>query len=382
MAINHTFTKPLVSFIALIFLVLAGLRFGVLPYQDNNRNAVLVTGPYPVSDTVQAFHNSAFVADLHADSLLWGRDLRKRNMHGHIDLPRLLDGGVDLQVFGVVTRVPTPRNYDNNTGDTDGLPLLFIASWRKPATWFNPKARALIQAKELRHLAKNTSLSLVLTRNDLLIDGPKGILALEGMHALGGDEEALVELHSAGFRMMGLVHHFDNDVAGSAHGVGKYGLTKLGRKLVPRMESLGITIDLAHASPATFDETLGLATKPVVVSHGGVQGTCPGQRNLSDKQLRSIAKNGGVIGIGYWKAAICEASVEGIVKAILYAIQVAGIDHVGLGSDFDGNVTAPFDVTGLPMLTESLFSAGLSDEDIHKVLGGNVLRLLTNNLPE
>ena len=102
---------------------------------------------------------------------------------------------------------------------------------------------------------------------------------------------------------------------------------------------------------------MGLAAKPVVVSHGGVTGTCPGGRNLNDAQLRRVAKNGGVVGIGYWKAAVCDASVKGIVAAILYTIKVAGIDHVGLGSDFDGNVTTPFDVTGLPMLTEALLAA-------------------------
>ena len=358
------------------------LHFGVLPYQDNKRNAVLVPGPYIVTDKVRTFHNNAFVADLHADPLLWCRDLQKRHSRGHVDLPRMQDGGVDLQVFGVVSKVPRSRNYDNTTGDTDTLPLLFVASWRPLSTWFNLKARALVQAKELRHLAQNSSLSLVLSRGDLLTDGPKGLLSLEGMHALGGHEEVLMELHSAGFRMMGLAHHFDNEVAGSAHGVEKYGLTELGRKLVPRMEALGITIDLAHASPSAISDVLSLATKPVVVSHGGVQGTCPGQRNLSDKQLRSIANNGGVIGIGFWEAAICNTSVKGIVEAILYAIKVAGIDHVGLGSDFDGNVEVPFDVTGLPMLTESLLEAGLSDDDVHKVLGENVRRLLANNLPE
>lgn len=378
----HIVAKLFAGILVLVLLLLCTLRFGVLPYQDNKRNTALVPGPYEVTDRVLAFHNSAFVADLHADPLLWGRDLRKRHTRGHVDLPRLLDGGVDLQVFGVVTKVPRSRNYDNTTGDTDTLPLLFIASWRPPSTWFNLKARALAQANGLRQLAEESSLSLVLRRGDLLNDGPKGLLALEGMHALDGREEALMELHSAGFRMMGLAHHFDNEVAGSAHGVNNYGLTELGRRLVTRMEALGITVDLAHASPAAFEDTISLATKPVVVSHGGVQGTCPGPRNLSDSQLRSIANNGGVIGIGYWKAAVCDTSLEGIVAAILYTIKVAGVGHVGLGSDFDGNVAAPFDTTGLPMLTKSLLAAGLSDEDVGKVLGGNVRRLLAENLPE
>ncbi len=337
---------------------------------------MLVPGPYTTSDKTRAFHHNTFVADLHADPLLWGRDLLERHARGHVDLPRLLDGGVDLQVFSVVTKVPRSRKYDNNRSDTDTLPLLFLASWRSPATWFNPKERALIQADEMHRLVEQSSLSLVLRRGDLSNDGLKGLLSLEGMHALGGREDALMELYSAGFRMMGLVHQFDNEVAGSAHGIDKYGLTEFGRSLIPRMEALGITIDLAHASPAAVEDVLGLATKPVVVSHGGVQGTCPGPRNLSDAQLRSIAENGGVVGIGYWKVAICDASLNGIVAAILYVIKVAGIDHVGLGSDFDGNVAAPFDTTGLPLLTGSLLAAGLSGEDVGKILGGNVKRLL------
>ena len=223
---------------------------------------------------------------------------------------------------------------------------------------------------------------LSVSRRDMEKKGTKGLLALEGMHGLGDVEKALIELHSAGYRMMGLAHFFDNEIAGSAHGSDKYGLTELGRSLIPRMEQLGITIDLAHASPAAIEDTLNVATKPVVVSHGGVQGTCPGQRNLSDAQLRRIADNGGVIGIGYWKGAVCDTSVAGIVAAIRHVISVIGIDHVGLGSDFDGSVTSLFDTTGVPLLTEALLEAGLSIEDTGKVLGGNVQKLLRINLPE
>lgn len=358
------------------------LRFGVLTHIDATENRVLATGPYSVSEQARAVHDSAFVADLHADSLLWKRDLLKRNARGHVDFPRLRDGGVDLQVFSVVTKVSKDRTYDANTGDKDSLPILFIAAWRPPTTWFDLKARALVQARELRILAENSELSLVLRRADLSKDGIKGLLSLEGMHALGGKEGALAELHAAGFRMMGLVHFFDNDVAGSAHGVDKYGLTEFGRLLIPRMESLGITIDLAHASPAAIEEVLDIATRPVVVSHAGVQATCPGQRTLSDAQLRRIAENGGVVGIGYWKGAVCDVSVRGIVDAMLHVISVAGIDHVGLGSDYDGTTTTPFDTAGLPLLTEALLEAGLSTEDVARLLGGNVRRVLAANLPE
>jgi len=378
----RTLSRLLAGFLGLVLLALCVLRFGVLPYIDRQRNAVLLPGPYTVSDRARAIHDAAFVADMHADSLLWGRDLGERLSRGHVDVPRLRDGGVDLQVFSVVSKVPSPLNYNSNSGDTDSLPLLFLASWRNPVTWFDPKERALAQARELTRLADTTPLTLVLRRGDLSTGGVKGLLALEGMHALGGGEDALIEFYSAGFRMMGLVHFFDNEIAGSVHGTEKYGLTGRGHSLISRMEALGITIDLAHASEAAFEETLDLATRPVVVSHGGVKGTCPGERSLSDAQLHRIAENGGVAGIGYWKRAVCDASLNGIADAILYAIKVAGVDHVGLGSDFDGNIAAPFDTTGLPMLTGYLLAAGLSEADVGKVLGGNVRRVLTANLPE
>jgi len=319
---------------------------------------------------------------MHADSLLWARDLRERHSRGQIDLPRLVEGGVDLQVFSVVSKVPRKRDYHSTPEGADSLPLLFIASWRSPTTWFSPRERALTQAEELAALEEGSSLSIVRRREDLAKPGIKALLSLEGMHAMDDGEEELAAFHAAGFRMMGLTHFFDNAFSGSAHGVAKGGLTDQGRAIVPRMEALGITIDLAHASPRAMGEVLGLATKPVVVSHGGVKGTCPGTRNLTDDQLRSIAKNGGAVGIGYWKEAVCDVSLKGIVAAIRYAIKVAGVDHVGLGSDFDGDVATPFDVTGLPMLTEALLRSGLSEEDVGKVLGGNLRRVLEANLPE
>lgn len=366
----------------LLLLTLSALHFGVLPYVDGQRNAVLIRPPYPVSTVTRAFHDAAFVADLHADALLWARDLRQRNSRGQVDLPRLQEGGVDLQVFSVVSKVPRPLSLISNDSDTDSLPLLFVAAWRSPATWFSPKARALAQAHELARLAEDAQLTLVLRKQDLSSPGLKGLLSLEGMYALEGAEDALLQLHAAGFRMMGLAHFTDNAVAGSAHGLHKQGLTSLGRRLIPRMEALGITIDLAHASPAAMADTLALASKPLVVSHGGAAGNCQGPRNLSDDMLRRIAANGGVIGIGYWQSAVCDVSVEGIVAALLYAIKVAGVDHVGLGSDFDGSVATPFDASGLPLLTEALLASGLSEADVRKLLGGNVRRVLAANLPE
>ena len=366
---------------AVAVVSLAVLHYGVLPHVDATMNALDRLARAPVSAWARTFHDAAFVADLHADPLLWGRELRTWQTRGHADLARLRAGGVDLQVFGVVTKVPRGRNYAANPGDSDSLPLLFLASWRSPRTWFDPKERALAQAEELRRLADAPDFTLVLKAGDLEAPELKGLLALEGMHALGGDGDAVTELHAAGFRMMGLAHFFDNAVAGSAHGTEKYGLTAFGRAQILRLEALGITIDLAHASRAAVDDTLDIATKPVVVSHSGVQGTCPGPRNLSDHHLRRIAENGGVVGIGYWAGAVCDSSLKGIVAAIAHAISVAGVAHVGLGSDFDGAVAMPFDTSELAALTEALLNTGMTETDLKKVLGGNVRRVLAGNLP-
>lgn len=374
--------KIVAALLVLLLLAFCVLHFGVLPYYDAKHNAVTGPLPKPVTADVRALHEAMFVADMHADALLWGRDLANRYERGHVDLPRLRDGGIDLQVFSVVTKVPSGLNYHANSADSDILPLLFIAALRPPRSWFSPFARALVQAHELRELADRSALTLLLRRTDLDTDGIKGLLSLEGLHALeDGGEQALQELHAAGYRMMGLAHFFDNAFAGSAHGLDRPGLSEAGRALVPEMERLGITIDLAHASPAAIRDVLALAVKPVVSSHGGVRGTCPGPRNLSDDELRTIAGNGGVVGIGYWKGAVCEPGLAGIVDAILYTIEIAGIDHVGLGSDFDGHVATPFDTTALPALTDALLAAGLPPDDVRKIMGENLRRVLTANLP-
>lgn len=379
---GNTVKKVMVSLIAALLVIYAALYFIVLKQVDSNNNVVTGDGVGEVSEKALALHQQAFVADLHADPLLWGRNLTQRMAYGHIELPRLREAGVDLQVFGVVSEVPKTRNYTATRDTFDILPLLFVASLRSPVTWFSPRNRALAQASELRALVSAGELVLVLNQQALSRQGLKGLLALEGMHAMQRGYDDLELFYQAGFRMMGLTHFFDNQVAGSAHGVDKGGLTDLGTELVPAMESLGITIDLAHASPQAFDDVLSVATKPVVVSHGGVKGACPGNRNLSDQQVKAIAQNGGVIGIGYWPGAVCSDNVEGIVRAIMYVVTLVGVDYVGLGSDFDGNLPAPFDVTGLPLITDALLAQGLTSDQVKKVLGGNVLRVLHANLPD
>ncbi len=348
--------------------------------------------PYAVSGTARTAHQTLFVADLHDDALLWNRDLLQRYDRGHSDLPRLLEGHVALQVFATVTKTPKGINYERNSADTDSITLLTMAQRWPRATWSSLLQRALYQSEKLHHYAADSQGRLVIVKNQkdmtafvqAWAQDPKrvaALLATEGLHPLEGKLENVDRLFDAGFRITGLTHFFDNEVGGSAHGLEKGGLTPLGRQVVERLEARSMLIDLAHASKPLIDDVLAMAHRPVLVSHTGVAGTCPGPRNLSDDHLKRIAATGGVVGIGYWDGAVCVPSVPNIVKAIRYAVDQVGVAHVALGSDFNGATRTPFDVTGVPQITEGLMANGFSSEDVRAIMGGNVQRLLLQSLP-
>ena len=345
-----------------------------------------------VTPRARALHDAGFVIDLHADSLLMRRDLLAHSGVGHVDLPRLRLGGVALHVFAAPTVTPWNANFDRTDGDAfDAIRLAGILQWT-PLAWRGPLGRALWMAEKLRgfEAASGGGLAILETRADLAALEARrargetvvgALLALERAHAAEGLPENLERLFEAGYRMAGLTHFFDNDYAGSAHGIHKAGLTPLGRATLRRMEALGMAVDLAHLSPAAIDDVLALATRPVVVSHGGVQGTCPGPRTLSDAHLRGIAANGGVIGIGYFWGAVCGEEPRHVVDAVLYVIEQVGDTHVALGSDYDGATRVGFDTSELRALTQALLDAGLSDESVRRVLGENARRVLSQTLP-
>jgi len=372
---------------------LAGVGLAVVAgIVEARMNRVLRPGPYSASPRSLALHRRLVVADLHADTLLWGRDLLARGTRGHVDVPRLLEGGVSLQAFTVVTKMPRGTNIEKNAGDTDDITLLMIARRRPPRTWTSLRERALDQAaafegaaarsgERLVRLLSKADLEAVLERRGRGEAVVGSWLGLEGTHAFEGRAEAVDALADAGFRMMGLTHFFDNEVAGSAHGAEKGGLTAVGREAVRRMEARGVLVDLAHASPRAVDDVLSLVRRPVVVSHTGVRATCDNTRNLSDGQLRAIAATGGVVGIGFWDTATCGTDARAVARAVAHSVRVAGPEHVALGSDFDGAVTTPFDATGVPLVTEALLEAGLDEATVGQVMGGNVVRLLRATLP-
>jgi len=383
--------KILLTFL-IVLLIAAGSVFALPSLLDRKMNSVESPAPYPASESANQLHQQLFIADLHDDVLLWERDLLKRYDFGHSDLPRMLEGHVGLQVFSTVTKTPRGINYERNSGETDNITLLAMAQRWPKETWGSLLQRALYQAQKLNEASANSDGRLVIIKNrgDLASfvsawqKDPQrvaAILATEGLQPIEGKLENVDTLYDAGFRITGLTHFFDNEIGGSAHGLEKGGLTPLGRQVIKRLEEKAMLIDLAHASRPLIDDVLAISTRPVLVSHTGVEGTCKGTRNLSDQHLKAIAATGGVIGIGYWDAAICATSVEAIVKAMRYTANLIGVQHVALGSDFNGTIHAPFDVTGLPQLTEGLLKAGFSHADIAAIMGGNVQRLLLASLP-
>jgi microsomal dipeptidase-like Zn-dependent dipeptidase len=318
--------------------------------------------------------------------------LNQRGAWGHVDVPRLIEGHVALQGFTVVTKTPRGMNIESNTGDTDNVRLLAIASFWPLSTWSSLTERALYQARRLQQFAATSGGKLTIIKSGADLNqylsrrksNPQitaGFLGIEGAHALDGKLENLDRLYDAGYRMIGLAHFFDNEFAGSAHGASKYGLTPQGRELVKQMQEKKMFIDLAHCSANVIDDVLKLATRPVLVSHTGVKGTCNNNRNLSDEQLRRIARNGGVVGIGFWETATCGRDARAIAKAIRHAVSVMGVDQVGLGSDYDGTVAEPFDASGLAQLTDALLQEHFSEAEIRKIMGENVIRTLQFFLP-
>ncbi|HEY4900989.1 MAG TPA: membrane dipeptidase [Terriglobales bacterium] len=383
-----------VLFVAVVLGCLFMLaRLFVPSMVERRQNHILQPGPYHASADAEALHRTLLVADLHADTLLWGRNLLEPSHAGNIDVPRMLAGNVALQAFTVVSTVPRNLNIDRNDDSSDVLPYLGMAQGWPLKALTSPKQRALYQAKRMQQFVdkSNGALILLKTRGDLasFLKSRAGgshviaaFLGTEGAQPLEGKLENLNALYTAGFRMMVPTHFTDIAIGGAAAGAGRGGLTPLGREWVRQMESRGMVIDLAHASPATLREVTAMATKPVIVSHTGVKGVCDNNRNLSDDELRAVAATGGVIGVGFWEVATCGQDANAIATAIRYTAGVVGAEHVALGSDFDGAVTEPFDASGLVLITEALLQQGVSERDIRLIMGENVARVLSQTLPE
>ena len=385
--------KKFLFFLILLFVIyLIGINT-VPQYVESQRNPVKLAAPYTVSPEAHALYDRLdFIADLHCDALLWGRNLNKRGDRGHVDFPRMREANVALEMFTIVSKSPAGQNMQSNSEDAfDNITPLTIAKGERPWNWFSLINRTLSQSEALADFVENEGEKAILIKNkaDLirLIEARKSdkkvigaMLGIEGGHALEASLENLEKVYAAGVRMIGPTHFFDNEFGGSAHGENGAGLSDFGKSAVQKMNELGIFIDLAHASPAIVEDVLNLTTKPVMVSHTGVRAVLDSQRNLSDAQIQKIAANGGIIGIAFFDMAVGEPELPNIIASIKHVRDLVGVEYVALGSDYDGSVAVPFDITGLPLIVEGLMNAGFSEAEIRAVMGENVKNFFLKNL--
>jgi len=367
-----------------------------------------------ISDKAKKLHFSSIVIDTHDDTtqrLLDPKfDLSARHSDGNIDIPRMRDGG---------------------------LSALFFSIWI-PGKIMGPEAvqKALDQIDAVRETARKHPNDLVLAttaeevREAKKQDKIAALIGVEGGHMMGNDLAVLRTFASLGVRYMTLTHMENNEWADSSTDKPAHnGLTDFGKDVVREMNRLGIIVDISHVSDKTFYDVLATSKAPVFASHSSCRSICNARRNMTDDMIRDLAKNGGVIQINYHVGFLSQAfqdfevahpdsrkeievevnkrcgdnqacrEVAGdqvvrdfmnagklpkvdwtvIIDHIDHAVKIAGIDHVGLGSDFDGAVMplGMEDVTHIPQITDALQKKGYSDADIRKILGENTLRVLS-----
>jgi membrane dipeptidase len=295
------------------------------------------------------------LADGHADSLMWNRDLTVRGSKGHLDFPRLREADVRIQCFTIVT-----RGYPV----VDGIGA-FAALRRWPASARRgPWARCLFQLDRMRELCARsgdtvrvTDTSAALAAN-LAAGRISAVVGVEGAQALEGRPERVAELAARGVRFMSLTHLANNELGGSSSPLqGDRPLTALGREVLAAMVAAGLSVDLAHASHRTIRDVAEHPGARLFCSHSGVHGAKASWRNLDDRELRLVANRGGVVGIIFGTIYLGGRRLEDVVRHVEHALDVAGEDAVAFGSDFDGMVPLPRgmrDVTDVPKLVEAL----------------------------
>jgi membrane dipeptidase len=301
-----------------------------------------------------------FGYDLHArhEAPLW-----RAALGGHIDVPRMRDGGMGAQFFSLVS-LPTGKK-------TRGL-----------ARTVDEEIDVLAEAIERRP----HDLRLVRTASEVEAcrrDGPIAtLLGIEGAHALEGDLDRIDAFARRGVRYLGLLHFTPNEAGWPAYGPGRrddHGLTPWGLELVRRCEAAGVLVDLAHINRKGFLDACAIATRPPIVSHTGVLGAFEHWRNIDDAQLRAVADKGGVVGVIFCPRYLGGGGIEHVVLHLRHILNVLGEDTPALGSDWDGFIIPTpelSDPRGLPLLTDALLRAGFSAKTIGKILRGNVMRVL------
>jgi membrane dipeptidase len=327
------------------------------------------------SPEAQELHARHPAIDLHADTLMWtrwiGYDLHARHspplpraaLGGHVDLPRMRDGGMGAQFFGLVSLPLVERSRGMARAIDEQIDALEEAMARRPGL------RLVKTAEEIERCREAGAIG--------------ALLGIEGAHALEGDLERIERFARRGVRYLGLLHFSANEAGHPACGRGRNdaaGLTRWGQDLVRRCEDLGVLVDLAHLNKPGFLDACAMAQKPPIVSHTGVLGAFEHWRNIDDEQLRAVADKGGCVGVIFCPRFVGGDGLEPVVKHMKHILDVVGEDVPALGSDWDGFIvpTQPLkDPLGLPLLTDALLAGGVHERVVAKILRGNVMRVLS-----
>ena len=325
----------------------------------------------------QAIHNESIVVDTHCDTLkclfneftkprdsMWDYrgdiGMGTRSGLGHLDVPRMIDGGVTCQVFAVSSERSRTPAYPLRTA------LLMIERFYRECDAI-PELVPVTSYQEIVDAKKQGKAA--------------GLLSIEGADVIEGRIEMLGVFHRLGVRMVGLVHSLRNQLADGVTDRRTGGrLSELGVQAVEELDRLGIIIDVSHLNDEGFWDVLEHTKNPVIASHSNSRAVCNHPRNMTDEMITALAKNNGVMGMNFAPAFVhpTEATLRGVVDHIDHIVDLVGPDHVGLGSDYDGIPSTPRgleDVTKMPDITRELIKRGYLEEDIKKILGGNHLRL-------
>ncbi len=328
------------------------------------------------SDHAQSLHALHPPIDLHADTLMWSRwlgyDVHKRHhaplwrsaLGGHVDVPRMRDGGIGAQFFSLVSLPVLPYAGGLTRAVNEQIDLLGEFVLRGP--------------QDIR-LAR-TAADVERCRRDGVI---AALLGIEGAHALEGDLDKIHAFARRGVRYLGLLHFSANDAGYPAYGSGRRdheGLTPWGFELIRRCEAENVLVDLSHINRRGFLDACRVASRPPIVSHTGVIGVHKHWRNIDDDQLRAVADKGGVVGVIFYPRYLGGEGLEHVVKHFLHILNVVGEDAPALGSDWDGFIVPTRQLSnpgGLPLLTDALLRAGVTERALSKILRGNVMRILS-----
>jgi membrane dipeptidase len=371
-----------------IFALAAGwLLFGTLTGQSVNPDlsgfpdqSGTPDRTYRPDGSVMALHRRILTLDSHVDT---PTEMRNRNLGirnpsgtkegGHLDIPRMDEGGLDAVFFAVYVKqgARTPEGLVNAHFTADS-----IITWiRKVVARFPDKLELAVNPEDAERIAKAGKHAIY--------------MGMENGYPIGKDLSAVAHFYKQGIRYITLCHMRNNDLCDSATdstGPEFHGLSAFGKDVVREMNRLGMMVDLSHVSDETFYDAVKLSRAPVILSHSCCRALSNVPRNATDDMLRALVQNGGVIQINLFTFYLRKdvpsdsVTVHDVVDHIEHVIKVAGIDHVGIGTDFDGGVTPPRDVrdvSEIPNITAELMRRGYSETDIAKIWSGNFLRVFS-----